>query len=111
MTPAPRARRASPYPQDLARYGVDPATLDLGRAELRFGLSDPRGLGANPKVTVDGRAVRLQPGGGSGPGRGFFAFVDAAGLAGKSMLVEFDYEFRGNASLTLAPHAGDTHWR
>ena len=26
------------------------ATMDLGRAELRFGLSDPRGLGANPEV-------------------------------------------------------------
>jgi len=99
------------FPTDLARYGVDPAKLDLGRAELRFGLSDPRGLGTNPKVKVDGRALKLQPGGGSGPGKGFFAFVDAAGLTAKSMLVEFDYGFRGNGSLTLAPHAGDTHWR
>jgi inner membrane protein len=99
------------FPSDLARYGVDPATLDLGRAELRFGLSDPRGLGANPKVVVNGQPVRLQPGGGSGPGRGFFAFVDAAGLPAKPMTVGFDYDFRGNSSLTLAPHAGDTHWR
>ncbi|MEO5578497.1 MAG: cell envelope integrity protein CreD [Sphingomicrobium sp.] len=99
------------FPTDLARYGVDPAKLDLGRAELRFGLSDPRGLGANPKVGIEGRALKLQPGGGSGPGKGFFAFVDAAGLTGKSMLVEFDYGFRGNGSLTLAPHAGDTHWK
>jgi len=99
------------FPTDLARYGVDPARLDLGRTELRFGLSDPRGLGANPKVMVDGRALKLQPGGGSGPGKGFFAFVDAAGITAKSMLVEFDYRFRGNGSLTLAPHAGDTHWK
>lgn len=99
------------FPTDLARYGVDPAKLDLGRAELRFGLSDPRGLGANPKVGVDGRSLKLQPGGGSGPGKGFFAFVDASGLTGKSMLVTFDYAFRGNGSLTLAPHAGDTHWK
>ena len=98
------------FPPDLARYGVDPATLDLGKAELRFGLSDPRGLGANPKVKVDGRSVRLQPGAGSGQGRGFFAFVDAAPLSGRTMVVEFDYDFRGNSSLTLAPHAGDTHW-
>ena len=98
------------FPPDLARYGVDPSTLDLAKAELRFGLSDPRGLGANPRVKVDGRPVRLQPGAGSGAGRGFFAFVDAAQLAGKSMVVEFAYEFRGNSSLTLAPHAGDTHW-
>ncbi len=99
------------FPTDLARYGVDPAKLDLGRAELRFGLSDPRGLGANPKVGVDDRSLKLQPGGGSGPGKGFFAFVDATGLAAKSMLVTFDYGFRGNGSLTLAPHAGDTHWK
>lgn len=99
------------FPTDLARYGVDPARLDLGRTELRFGLSDPRGLGANPKVMVDGRALKLQPGGGSGPGKGFFAFVDAAGITGQSMLVEYDYGFRGNGSLTLAPHAGDTHWK
>ena len=99
------------FPSDLARYGVDPATLDLGKAELRFGLSDPRGLGANPNIKVDGRPVRLQPGAGSGSGRGFFAFVDAAALTGRTMVVEFDYAFRGNSSLTLAPHSGDTHWQ
>ncbi|MEO7865689.1 MAG: cell envelope integrity protein CreD [Sphingomicrobium sp.] len=99
------------FPSDLVRYGVDPAKLDLGRAELRFGLSDPRGIGANPQVKVDGRELRLQPGGGSGPGKGFFAFIDAAGLAGKPMLVDYNYAFRGNGSLSLAPHAGDTHWK
>lgn len=98
-------------PADLGRYGVERASLDFARAELRFGLSDPRGLGANPKVSIDGRALKLQPGGGSGPGKGFFAFVDATGLTAKSMVVEFDYGFRGNGSLTLAPRAGDTHWK
>ncbi|HEU0311016.1 MAG TPA: cell envelope integrity protein CreD [Sphingomicrobium sp.] len=99
------------FPQDLVRYGVDPATLDLSRAELRFGLSDPRGLGANPKVAVDGRPVRLQPGAGSGHGRGFFAFVDAGALSGKPMVVDFDYRFRGNSSLALDPRAGSTRWQ
>ena len=98
------------FPQDLTRYGVDPATLDLGRAELRFGLNDPRGLGANPNVSVDGRKMRLQPGAGSGEGRGFFAFVDAAALTGRTMVAEFDFAFRGNSSLALDPRAGDTHW-
>ena len=97
-------------PADFGRYGVELAALDWARAELRFGLSDPRGLGTNPRVRVDGRPARLQPGGGSGPGKGFFAFVDAAPLASRTMLVEFDYGFRGNSSLTLAPHAGDTQW-
>jgi inner membrane protein len=106
-----RARFA--MPADLQRAGVDPAALDLTRAELRFGLSDPRGLGANPRISVGGQPLRLQPGGGASGtgGRGFFAWLDAASLARQPILVEFAYDFRGNGSLGLAPHAGDTLWR
>src|SRR6185295_1481224 len=53
------------FPPDLGRTGVQIAQMDLTRAELRFGLSDPRGLGANPQVSVAGRPLRLSPGGGS----------------------------------------------
>jgi inner membrane protein len=98
------------FPPDLARTGVDPSQMDLSRAELRFGLSDPRGLGANPRVNVGGKPLRMQPGGGSGGGRGFFAWVDATGLPTQPLLVDFAYDFRGNASLSLAPQAGDTRW-
>lgn len=99
-------------PADLQRAGVDPAALDLSRAELRFGLSDPRGLGANPRISVGGQPLRLQPGSGSTGGqRGFFAWLDAASLARQPILVEFAYDFRGNGSLSLAPQAGDTLWR
>jgi inner membrane protein len=97
-------------PTDLARIGVDPATMDLTRAELRFGLSDPRGLGANPRVLASGRPLKLQPGGGSSGGRGFFAWIDASGLPSQTIAVDFDYEFRGNARISLAPQAGDTRW-
>lgn len=99
-------------PDDLARLGIAPGDLDLARAELRFGLSDPRGLGANPRVRIGGRQLPLQPGGaGASGGRGFFAPIDAAALAGAPLAVDFAYEFRGNGALTLAPHAGDTLWR
>lgn len=106
-----RARFA--LPADLERSGVPLAAMDLARAELRFGLSDPRGLGANPRVTLAGRPLRLQPGGGTGVtgGRGFFAWLDATALRGQPILVDFDYHFRGNGALTMAPHAGDTRWR
>jgi len=97
-------------PPDLARSGVDPAQMDLSRAELRFGLSDPRGLGANPRVAAGGRSLRMLPGGGSGGGRGFFAWLDATGIASQPLVVDFAYDFRGNASLSLAPQAGDTRW-
>ncbi|HET9810227.1 MAG TPA: cell envelope integrity protein CreD [Sphingomicrobium sp.] len=103
-----RARFA--FPPDLARTGVEVSKMDLSRAELRFGLSDPRGLGANPGVAVGGWPLRLQPGGGSGGGRGFFAWFDASGLPAAPVDVEFNYDFRGNASLTLVPDAGDTSW-
>jgi inner membrane protein len=106
-----RARFA--MPADLARFGVTPQQLDLSRAELRFGLSDPRGLGANPRVAAGGRPLRLQPGGGAnaGGGSGFFAWLDAAALAGAPILVDYSYDFRGNRSLGLTPRAGETRWR
>ena len=98
-------------PPDLARFGVAMPDLRLERAELRFSLSDPRGLGANPKVTAQGAPLRLQPGGGSTGGRGFFAFIDAAPLAGGGQIaVDFAYDVRGNGALSLAPQAGDTRW-
>ncbi len=102
-----RARFA--FPPDISRSGVAPGQMDLSRAELRFGLSDPRGLGANPHVSADGQVLRLQPGGGSG-GRGFFAWIDANSLNTRPMSVDFAYDFRGNAALALAPQAGDTRW-
>src|SRR4051812_46536450 len=98
------------FPPDLSRTGVEPSQMQMDRAELRFGVSDPRGLGANPRVFVDGQVLRLQPGGGSGGGRGFFAWIDAAGLNAKPMAVNFAFDVRGNEALSIAPQAGDTRW-
>jgi len=106
-TTSGRARFA--LPSDLASTGVDPSQMDMSRAELRFSLSDPRGLGANPKVIANGQPLRLQPGAGSG-GRGFFSWVDASKLASQPLTVDFAYDFRGNAEISLAPQAGDTSW-
>jgi len=98
------------FPPDLERTGVDPARIDFNRAELRFGISDPRGLGANPRVSVGGTPTRLQPGGGSGGGRGFFAWLDASGLNNTPIMVDFAFDLRGNESIGLVPQAGDTSW-
>jgi inner membrane protein len=96
-------------PADLSRLGLTVAQMDLSRAELRFGLSDPRGLGTNPSVTVDGQTPRLQPGGAQGA-PGFFAWIDAATLVGRPIQVDYRYAFRGTGSLSLAPRAGETRW-
>jgi inner membrane protein len=101
-------------PADLARFGVTADRLALDRAELRFGLSDPRGLvGAPPSVTVAGRPVALRPG--RGPtetgGSGFVAPLDAGTLRDEAIPVAFRFTFRGNGWLSLVPQAGDTRWR
>jgi inner membrane protein len=97
-------------PPDLNRTGVEASQMDMSRAELRFAVSDPRGLGANPRVVADGRQLRLQPGGGSNGGRGFFAWIDAAGLTAKPIAVDFAFDLRGNEALSVSPQAGDTRW-
>lgn len=101
-------------PADLARYGVTVDRLAFDRAELRFGLSDARGLfGAPPQASVGGVKLTLQPG--KGPretsGSGFFAWTDASALRGGPIFARFAFAFRGNGSLALAPQAGDTRWR
>ena len=98
-------------PADFAQTGIDPAQLDFSKAELRFGLTDARGLGANPRIKADGIPLRLQPGGGSSGGRGYFAWIDASGVGAKPLAIHFDYNFRGNESLSLIPNAGDTTWK
>lgn len=100
-------------PTDLARSGVEANQLQLARAELRFGLSDPRGLvGVPPAVTVAGRPTALRPGHGAAEtgGTGFVAPIDASALKSAPIPVTFRFAFRGNASLSLAPQAADTRW-
>lgn len=101
-------------PADLIRFGVTADRLVYERAELRFGLSDARGLfGRPPTALVDGRPLVLQPGKGLGAtsGSGFFAWLDARTLLQRPVGVRFRFAFRGNGSLTLAPQAGDTRWQ
>jgi inner membrane protein len=98
------------FPADLARTGVDLAEMDLSRAELRFGASDPRGLGVNAQVIAGGVPLRLQPGSGAAGARGFVAPIDASSLGAGRIDIRFSYQLRGNQSLSLAPEAGDTRW-
>lgn len=110
---AMRGRARFALPADLSRFGVSAADMALDRAEIRFGISDPRGLGANPRVAVAGRALRLQPGGGVGAtgGAGFFAWFDATALASAAIGVDFAFGFRGNGRISFAPQAGETLWK
>ena len=61
----------------MSRLGVPDGALEWNRAEVRFGVSDSRGLSANPVVRVNGRQLQLGPGGGTSTvGTGFYAPLD-----------------------------------
>ncbi len=100
-------------PSDLPRYGVTLDRLIFDRAEIRFGLSDARGVAANNKVAINGTPLVLQPGNGlaSTNRSGFFAWFDGAPLRTGPIEARFSFGFRGNANLALAPKAGETIWR
>ena len=99
-------------PDDLDRFGVTREQIDFSRAELRFGLSDARGLAGDNQVVVNGRSLALQPGKGLGEtgNSGFFAFLDGAALESGAIEARFKVRFKGHQSVTLAPHAGQTEW-
>jgi inner membrane protein len=96
-------------PADLQRFGVERERLLLDQAELRFGVSDPRGLQTDATVTVGGRNVELQPGKGlaSSGGSGFYGFL---GWNGEPLAVQYEYGLRGSRSLALVPRGGNTEW-
>ena len=99
-------------PTDLTSLGVQSGSLQLARAELRFGISDARGLSANPQIRVGGQLLPLGPGGGTSliPS-GFYAPIDLTKTNSAKLAVDFRFSLRGNGSIALAPRAGDTAWR
>jgi len=100
-------------PEDLARLSVEPGQIDWARAELRFGVADPRGLQADSRVRVDGQPLAPQPGNGLSAthGAGFFVPVDARALATRPVAVDFAFSVRGHSEVALAPIAGQTDWK
>jgi inner membrane protein len=97
-------------PEDLERFGVGRDRLLLDQAELRFGVSDPRGLMRDATVSVGGRDLRLQPGKGvaASGNSGFFGFVEL--IDGEPLDVRWRYGLRGSRSLAFVPRGGETRW-
>ena len=107
-----QGRATFALPADLTRIGVPAGALELNRAELRFGIGDARGLGANPLVRVNGQPLQLGPGGGTSlVGTGFYAPIDLTRIDPARFSTDFRFALRGNESITLAPRAGDTVWK
>lgn len=98
------------FPADFARYGIKPEALNLAAAELRFGISDARGLQADSRVVANGQALTLQPGKGlaASGGSGFFTPLEWDGVT--PLDVSYNFSIRGNKSLSLVPRGGETRW-
>ncbi|AKM10471.1 cell envelope integrity protein CreD [Croceicoccus naphthovorans] len=96
--------------EDLKRLDIDADSLMLDRAELHFGVSDPRGMQSASKVVANGEALAARPGGGlESTGRsGFFAPI--AWDAATPLSIDWSYELRGSETLSLIPRGGDTKW-
>ncbi len=99
-------------PADTSRLGVPLAALELDKAELRFGVADPRGLKPANRIVIDGQPAAAQPGNGLSAtgGSGFFANLDATALPGRPIVADFAFALRGHSVIALAPRAGATSW-
>lgn len=98
-------------PTDAARSGYDPARMDFARAELHFGVADPRGLQSATRVTAGGETLLTRPGGklGNTNNSGFFAFADWDGQA--PLDVSWSYDLRGSETLSFVPRGGNSEWK
>ena len=96
-------------PSDLDRFGVEAGQLRLSEAEIRFPISDPRGLQTDAALNVDGEALALRPGlGTSSSGSGVHAFFDWS--EGGEVTLDFKYRLRGSSALSMVPQGMETDW-
>ena len=96
---------------EFDRLDIARGDLLLDQSELRFGISDPRGLTQGAKVSAGGEAVELSPGNGPAAtaGSGFSAPVAWDGQG--PLQVEWEYGLRGSRSIALVPRGGNTRWQ
>lgn len=97
-------------PDDVERHGVPRDQLQMDQAELRFGVSDPRGLQNDAIVRIGGKTMELRPGKGvaSSGGSGFFTFLQ---WDGAPIDVKWSYGLRGSRNIALVPRGGQTSWQ
>ena len=97
-------------PDDLSGLGVGSSEILLDQAEIRLGMSDPRGLQSDASLKVAGKAIVLKPGNGpaSGEGAGMHALFDWS--QEQPLTVEWSYSLRGSSSFSFAPLGKSTDW-
>ena len=95
-------------PEELP--GVERDALMLDEAQLRFGISDSRGLKSDARVAVNGAAVELSPGNGPAATGGSGFSTPAVWDGAEPLAVTWRYGVRGSRSLALVPRGGETKW-
>ena len=96
-------------PDDLGVDGLRRAQLLLDQAELRFGVSDPRGLQQDARVTANRAAMVLRPGKGVASS-GNSGFHGRLAWDGAPLDVAWSYGLRGSYGIALVPRGGETRW-
>lgn len=98
---------------DFRSLNIDPASVRLGEAEVRVGISGAKGLaGSQPVLVIEGRKLPLIPGSGlsqSGKG-GFIGRLGVAPAFDRTLPFAIGFDVRGHDSIALAPSAQDTRW-
>ena len=97
-------------PKDLSRYGVKREDLLLDQAQLRFGVSDPRGLKDGSRLEVNGKPQMLHPGNGPAATGGAGFSAEVALPQNGQLEVRWQYGLRGSESLAFVPRGGETEW-
>ncbi len=102
------ARFELPTEFNLSDVGREDLLLD--EAEIRFGVSDTRGMQSDAVLTVNGTEQALKPGKGLGSSRnaGFFAPLDWS--EGEALDLTYSYSLRGSRDIVLVPRGGETEW-
>jgi inner membrane protein len=96
-------------PEELDVDGVRRDRLLLGEAELRFGVSDPRGLQQDARASAGAETNPLQPGKGLAASGGA-GFHGKLAWDGEPVEVTWGYDLRGSHGIALVPRGGDTRW-
>jgi inner membrane protein len=98
---------------DFKALNIDPASVRLGEAEVRVGISSAKGLaGSQPVLAVDGRRLPLIPGSGLAQSKqgGFTGRLGALPAVDRPIAFDIAFDVRGHDSIGLAPSAQDTSW-
>ena len=97
-------------PDDLERFGVKRDQLILQEAEVRLGISDPRGLQTDSALAVEGEPLNLKPGKGlaSTGSSGVHAYYDWTGA--EPIELAWSYTLRGSRSFSVVPSGNATNW-